>query len=269
MKLKGGTKKVLITVKTYPNPSTKYEETVCVAGIDLSTGKWIRLYPITYRDLDDNQKFKKYCIIEVNVKKANNDHRPESYKVDTDSIKIIKCYDTKKGWKDRKQFILPAKSPSFCDILEQSIQHDVSLGMFKPHNINFEYKKAKPKDQIKREAAYAKGRLFNKPKEPIETIPYDFRYDFYCLEKNDCPGHNLMIIDWEIGQAYRKWRSLYPNESILMNKFKEKWINEFCSIDRDTYFIVGNTQRFRHKSFMVLGVFYPPLEKTSKNLRLF
>ena len=28
------TRKVLITVKAYPNPSKKYVETVCVAGID-------------------------------------------------------------------------------------------------------------------------------------------------------------------------------------------------------------------------------------------
>jgi len=28
-------KEVFVTVKTYPNPSKKYRETVCVAGIDL------------------------------------------------------------------------------------------------------------------------------------------------------------------------------------------------------------------------------------------
>jgi hypothetical protein len=59
------TKKVLVTVKAYPNPSKKYGETVCVAGIDLGTGKWIRLYPIQYRDLEDEKKFKKYSIIEI------------------------------------------------------------------------------------------------------------------------------------------------------------------------------------------------------------
>ena len=64
------TKKVLITVKAYPNPSKKYEETVCVAGIDVDNGKWIRLYPITFRDLDENRRFKKYSIIQVRVKKA-------------------------------------------------------------------------------------------------------------------------------------------------------------------------------------------------------
>ena len=56
------TKTVLVTVKAYPNPSRKYTETVCCAGIDIDTKKWIRLYPIPYRDLDESQKFKKYNI---------------------------------------------------------------------------------------------------------------------------------------------------------------------------------------------------------------
>jgi len=42
-------KKILVAVKAYPNPSSKYVETVCCAGIDLSTNQWIRLYPIPFR----------------------------------------------------------------------------------------------------------------------------------------------------------------------------------------------------------------------------
>jgi hypothetical protein len=35
--------KVLITVKTYPLPSNKYEELVCTAGV-LEDGRWIRCH---------------------------------------------------------------------------------------------------------------------------------------------------------------------------------------------------------------------------------
>lgn len=37
----------MITLKTYPNPSETYGETVCVAGVRLDRGRpeWIRLYP--------------------------------------------------------------------------------------------------------------------------------------------------------------------------------------------------------------------------------
>ncbi len=50
--------RVLITVKTYPIPSSKYDELVCTAGVT-ETGDFVRLYPINFRDLPYYQKFKK------------------------------------------------------------------------------------------------------------------------------------------------------------------------------------------------------------------
>ena len=50
---------VLITVKTYPLPSSKYEELVCTAGF-LPDGKWIRLYPIPFRALPYQDQYQKY-----------------------------------------------------------------------------------------------------------------------------------------------------------------------------------------------------------------
>jgi hypothetical protein len=47
--------RILPVVKTYPNPSTKYGETVCVAGVDLATREWVRVYPVTFRQLPDTQ----------------------------------------------------------------------------------------------------------------------------------------------------------------------------------------------------------------------
>ena len=47
--------KILITVKTYPLPSTAYQETVCTAGVK-EDGTWIRLYPVRFRYLLDSQR---------------------------------------------------------------------------------------------------------------------------------------------------------------------------------------------------------------------
>lgn len=55
------TLKILITVKTYPIPSTKYDELVCTAGVT-EEGEFIRLYPINFRDLPYDQQFKKGII---------------------------------------------------------------------------------------------------------------------------------------------------------------------------------------------------------------
>ena len=250
------TKTVLVTVKTYPNPSKKHGEVVCCAGIDIDKQCWVRLYPIPFRDLDQSQKFKKYNIIRVKCCKAN-ERRVESYKVDSDTIEIIDYLDTKKDkWLRRKQIVLPLVHSSFCWISE-AVKEDKSLGMFKPSQIDFHYKKTSLEDENKRQSCYIQLGFFDKKKDAIEQIPFDFYYSFRCPNSPDCPGHQLPIIDWELGQAYREWRSMYTNQNLLLEKIKERWLTRICSEKNDVYFYVGNTRRF-HDQFMVLGVFYPP-----------
>jgi hypothetical protein len=250
------TKTVLITVKAPPNASKKYQEINCCAGIDLATGQWIRLYPIPFRLLDYDKKFPKYSIISVNCERPLRDKRVESYKVDQDSIKLLSHLGTQNKWADRKQIVLPTVSPSFCTILHQ-VSIKKSLGMFKPANIEFEIKKSVPKDEKQRRAAYDQYLLFDKRLKPVEYIPFSFHYRFKCHNAPSCPNHRLMIHDWELMEAYRRWRHKYTDQSLLMDKIREKWLNTLCAPTRDTYFYVGNIWQ-RPKQFMVLGVFYPP-----------
>lgn len=252
------TRRVLVTVKAYPNPSKRYGETVCCAGIDTTTFQWIRLYPIPYRDLDESQKFKKYTVIEARCWKAPDDHRVESYKIDSESIRLLSHLDTKKDkkWDARKQIVLPTVSPSFCKILAETTEGK-SLGAFKPCDIDFLWKKAQQENEDSRQACYAQLSFWDRTKKAIEPIPFDFYYSFKCHGELACIGHQLPIIDWEIGQAYRDWRYKYKTQEILLQKIREKWLDTICSVKRDVYFYVGNMQRFRDH-FMVLGVFYPP-----------
>ncbi len=249
------TKRVLITVKAYPNPSTKYGETVCCAGIDIDNLQWLRLYPIPYRDLDRSKKFRKYTIISVKCHKAPDDHRIESYKIDSDSIETLSYLDTKQKWKNRKKIVLPTVSPSFCSILKDT-KENKSLGTFKPWSIDFSWQKSALESQAKRKACYAQLSFFDTKKEAIEQIPFDFYYHFKCFGQSDCPGHKLPIVDWEIGQAYRDWRYKYNPQEQLLQKIKQRWLDLMCSGKNDMYFYVGNMKRF-HDNFMVLGVFYP------------
>ncbi|HUW20503.1 MAG TPA: hypothetical protein VMW16_14495 [Sedimentisphaerales bacterium] len=249
------TKTVLITVKAPPNPSEQHQEINCCAGIDLSTGTWIRLYPIPFRLLDDDKKFPKYSIISVNCQRPLRDKRIESYKVDQDSIKILRHVGTQNKWAERKKIVLPALSPSFCTILDE-VAGNKSLGIFKPTDIEFEIKKAVPKDEKKRRAAYDQYRLFDKGLKPVEQIPLSFCYRFKCHNSPKCPRHKLMIHDWELTETYRRWRHKYTAQALLF-KIREKWFDDLCGSTKDAYFYVGNMWQ-RPKQFMVLGVFYPP-----------
>lgn len=65
-------KRIFVLVKIYPTVSRRYRETVCTAGI-LEDGTWIRLYPVPFRLMKDEKKYKKYTWINVDVEKNNSD----------------------------------------------------------------------------------------------------------------------------------------------------------------------------------------------------
>jgi len=250
------TKKVLIAVKAPPNPSKKYQETNCCAGIDLATGEWARLYPIPFRLLDYDKQFPKYSVISVRCQRPLRDKRIESFRVDQDSIHVIEQLDTRNKWARRREIILPTVSPSFCQIL-QDVKLNKSLGMFKPTDIHFSAKKLRVTKQPKKEESYKQYWLFDKQLKPLEQIPYAFYYEFKCCGCSDCPGHKRMIHDWELAAAYRRWRRKHTEPTVLLDKIKETWLSKLCAPAKDTYFIVGNI--WRHPTqFMVLGVFWPP-----------
>lgn len=109
--------KVLITVKTYPIPSAKYDELVCTAGVN-EAGEFIRLYPINFRDLPFSQQYKKYQWIEVLAEKhKGRDVRKESYRPKCDSIQTIgEPIPTRQGdWSERGKFVLPKAARSMED----------------------------------------------------------------------------------------------------------------------------------------------------------
>jgi len=250
-------KEILITIKTYPRTSKKYVETVCTGGVSIKEKRFLRIYPIPFRDLDQNKQYKKYNIISANVCKSQDDRRPESYKVDTDTIKIIDWLDSNDKWLKRKQIVLPLVDKSMCYVLNEQETKDKSLGLIKPERIDFYSCKAKTEDESDKKMCYAQLGFFNKSKNEIESVPYEFRYKFFCSGESACPGHDYMIIDWEIGQAYRDWSKLYHTEKMLLDKIREKWLTQICASKNDIHFYVGNTKRFR-ENFMVLGAFYPP-----------
>jgi hypothetical protein len=109
-------KDILICVKTYPEYSTKYTETVCTAGIPKETKQLIRLYPITYRYLEGDRKFGKYQWITAEIQKNPADRRPESYKVNLNSIQLGDRIDSSNNWNQRKHWVLSTLVHKFANV---------------------------------------------------------------------------------------------------------------------------------------------------------
>lgn len=248
------TKKVLITARTYPTPSRRSIEVSCTAGIT-DQNEWIRLYPIPYRFLSVDRRFTKYQWIQVSAAKSS-DHRPESYKVDLDSIRIIsRPVGTEDGWRERRALLAPLQSRSLCELQANRPQIKASLGFFKPRSITgFEIVAEESPNWSEAELnILQQTHMFaDRPIETLEKIPYKFYYRFTC-DQPGCHGHRLSCIDWEMGEAWRKWQTKYGPE--WEAKFREKFDREM-SAENDTHFFVGTTKA-HPATWMIVGLFYP------------
>ena len=270
--------KVLITVKTYPAISSKYDELVCTAGF-LEDGRWIRIYPIQFRKKSFEEQYKKYDWIEIDLVKNTSDFRKESFRpisYDTE-IKILDHLDTKRNWLLRKEIVF--KNKIYLDIEEliseaKNKEIMTSLAIFKPTEIidftaepvEREWDKKKL-EKLKQE----RSNLFAQEEEEdlfevVKKLPYKFSYIL-----KDCNGRQskMMIEDWEIGQSY--WNCLSQqegNEMEAIKNVKSKYFDDFAK-SKDLYLFLGTSQvhHFTGKNpFMIIGTFHPKIES---QLRLF
>jgi len=250
-------KRILITVLAYPSPSKKYTECVCVAGITMRSHEWVRLYPVPFRELPPNQRFHKYDVLEVRVRRHTFDTRPESYRPDCQGFKRIGRLDTREGWRARSRIVLAASSQSMCEILRQQKATGKSLGVFKPASVeDFVVEDAPAEWPKRRLQILAQGSLFNPGAKKLEKIPLRFYYKYKCAQP-DCRGHRQTLIDWEAGALYRNLRDRGHDLPAIKKKIRQKFLDELCSERKNTHFFVGN-QHLHPRSFLVLGVYWPP-----------
>jgi hypothetical protein len=262
-------KRVLILVKTYPNPSEKHREIVCTAGLEMETRTLIRLFPIPFRMLANESKFQKWQFVELDVRKAS-DSRRESYEVRDDSIEageLIEAYGG--GWQRRWSLIEHLISPSLESIEALPAGERPSLAIIKPRDCTMTIERHRhttynAQQRRKLMGVIAHDTLFGDYKKYIallEKIPLKFRYHF---RYGEAPGSRLYTAffeDWEIGEAWRKWRGLYPDEAEL----KAKIINRFLDVtkERDNlYLAIGTHSQYRHQ-WLAIGQFQPLLDQRS------
>lgn len=250
-------KDVLILVKTYPEYSVKYTETVCTAGILADTKCLVRLYPIRYRYLDGDSQFSKYQWIKAKLIKAASDSRPESYNIDETSIELKEIIKPEKYWIEREKWVLNPNTlyDSVEKLYESQKDSGTSLGIVKLKKIiNFDIE-SKTSDEIeqsllKKESIINQLEIFDERKK-LELLPIKFKLQFYCAA-SECKGHDMSILDWEFGELYRKMK-----DSLNWKTKIEDKISDICGHKRDTYLILGNMAKRQH-IFCILGFFYPP-----------
>ena len=259
------TLKVLITVKTYPIPSAKYDELVCTAGVTES-GDFVRLYPINFRELPFTQQYKKYQWIKIIAEKhRGRDVRKESYRPDCDSIQILgEPIKSKRGsWAERARYALAKKSRSMEDLAEQQHVDRTSLGVFRPKKVHDLIISADtPHWPPKFASALLQQRLFEYRETtlvPPRKVPFKFHYHFECDDERCNRNHRMMIEDWEVGALFWRLVDKGASQQEAANKVRDKFLDELCGEDKDTHFYVG-TVLAHPRSWVVIGVYYPKIQ---------
>lgn len=256
------TERVLILTKTYPSPSSKYVETSCVAGVN-ENGEARRLFPVPFRLMDHNQQFKKWQWISVQVHKANNDHRPESYKLYTDSISCDpKPIPTSNAWRSRLVWLNRLQSASdFTELEETRKRSGNTLVVLKPFSVDsLEINRSKlsdwtPAELVKLTRDQLQTGLFDESqiRSQLKKVPFNFYYRYTCDSVGGKRQYCHKIVDWEVGALY--WN--------CVKRYKEHWESKFrLKLERDLIkadlmFLMGTMHRFPSQ-WLIVGLIYPP-----------
>jgi hypothetical protein len=234
------TARLVVVVKGYPTLSQTYDEAVGVAGVRIDTPepRWIRLYPVQFRDLAFTQRFRKYQTITMRISSAS-DTRPESRRPDTSSLAPGDVLSTDHRWAKRWEVVRPLVVESMCSIQHQQTVDRTSLGIFKPREVtDFIITPDNAPLRPGQRAVLAQPSLFVPNKTQLEKIPFRFSYRYRC-ENANCNGHEQTIIDWEAAQAFRNFRRSYGEQEGLA-RMRDKWLVEMCGPTKNTHFFVGN-----------------------------
>jgi len=265
-------KRVLVTVKAYPEKSKKYGEVACTIGLT-DEGDWIRLYPIPFNVFSGRDGLKKYDWIEVDCKRAEEKlSRKESYRIRDGSLKItdrslsLKKVKGRVNWVERNKIILSHISPSIEELRDKFNEDRTSIGLIKPAELLDFYKTDELK--IYGDTKSFQQSLFGASIPEIEEIPHLFSYRFRCNGCKEGAEHNIQCEDWELLESYRSWGKRYGDTSLLWEKLYDKYYR--LMKDNDLYFFMGTFSQF--PTWLIVGLYYPPRnlkqQQRSKNRTL-
>lgn len=231
----------VILVKAWPQPSRKYVETVCCAGVT-PDGAWRRLFPIRFRHLDGAQQFRRWDIVEYDSRRPSDDRRTESRRVNEPTLRVAGALPEP----EREHLLHPLMRSSEAEAASRG----ESLALVRPRNVKFKWRK-KTAQQIEEEhraqlAAFAQGSLFDKEMARLEPCPFDLKLAF-----DDASGRHLkQCSDWETRAAFFHLRPQY-GEAGALEHLRKSYEEDYPK--RGLALALG-TMKKRPRQWLLLGM---------------
>ena len=265
----GERERMLILAKTYPTPSSKSVETTCVAAVS-EGGELRRIFPVPFRLLPHELQFNKWQWVTANFRAPNDDRRPESRRIDVDSLVVGETLTTGKDklWSERMRLVEPHSVLSFNHLEQKRQNTGETLGFVKPSRIiGLDITPLPPAEQNwtmeqieKLTRDLEQGDLFGsqdkqnqKRRVTLEKIPFHFHYRYEIDCEGDTIQYRHLITDWEAGELYRN--CLFRYRESWQEKFRAKLETEF--LEKDLYFMMGTQHRFPDQ-WLIISIVYPP-----------
>lgn len=238
-----------ILVKAYPQPSRQYGETVCVAGISEDGQSFVRLYPIRFRHLPEEKRFRRFDLIEFDAFRPSDDRRPESWRVREDSIKVIQRAD-KTSQESRARLWLPHVRPSLEKLFEDQRENGTSLGIVsvEPESMRFHvtpFPQVSDDDKQNIRSVQSQNSLFEEEIPELPDPEYAFAYSFTAGGRQ----HRMRIHDWEVQVSWQKYKRAYGAQA--MEKLRDYYERKIPGMN--PHFLVGTLSARPHQ-FILIGV---------------
>ncbi len=241
---------VLVNCKTYPAVSKKYTETVCTGGIDRD-GNFVRLYPIPFRFLENEEKYERWNVIRVKVYKDDKDNRPESWHL-IPGIKITILGRINRE-KDRWDWMRGGVYSS----TKEMKQRGYTNGLVQIEPTELYWKPENKKWSSNQLAVFNQGNLFHEMEEikaMSERVPWQFRLKF--KESNTGEEFDQKILAWSYYQGYRRNLEKLQDENEALKAVRDKVHTSILDPTKIVYAIFGTHSRFNH--WMVSGIYHLP-----------
>ena len=244
--------KCLILIKANPHLSSKYFETVCCAGVG-QDGKWRRQYPVSFRILEDAQKFKRWSWIEYDFIKPTDDDRKESQKVQDNSIKVIGQAKVK----DRASSLETLIYPSFV----KPEENEDSLTLIRPIRSTFHWKRRHPEELAKTAQKHAERAnqmsLFSNDAQPLPQCPYSFHFRWVDEDGNE---KNHLCDDWESSATFFQRRRSLDSEEAALESMSQTFNEDYPSKGMALAF---STHSRRNWQWLLVGILRADIPETS------
>ena len=237
-----------IVVKAQPHRSSRYFETVCCAGIGRD-GKWRRQYPVPFRILKDEQKFKRWEWIRYQYIQPSDDPRIESQKVLPETLEVggqIKP-------KERTHLLNPLVKHSFREADEDGC----SLALLRPQSlrISWDIKSASELADERRKHEELANQLsfLDETAEPLEPCPVQF---YAHWTDGDGKSRRHECDDWETSAAFLRFEREYGRErafQILQEKYEHTYFKAGLALAFSTH-KRRNIERGTQNQWLLVGM---------------